>query len=107
MRLWGGILVAFFCQATFGSTFAESMVCKNPGREYYLVYDQGDPAVVINPDGGGSTWPVLSTLFDDRQHVVITDLGQPGMTAQVHFRPYRKVDIFSAGELVQTDGCQF
>lgn len=86
--------------------FAEGMICKNPRREYYLVYSQGDAAVVVNPDSEAAKWPALSNLFDDSQHIVIADLGQPGMTAQVHFRPYRKVDIFSDGQLVQTDGCK-
>ncbi|KFL28874.1 hypothetical protein JP74_00445 [Devosia sp. 17-2-E-8] len=88
------------------TTFAESMICKNPGREYYLVYEPGAEAVVINPDSDHSTWKVLSNLFDDTQHIVIVDLGHPGMSGQVHFRPYRKVEIFSSGQLVQTDGCK-
>jgi hypothetical protein len=83
-----------------------SMICKNPGREYYLVYEPGADAIIINPDSDNGAWNVLSALFDDTQHVVIVSLGAPGMTAQVHFRPYRKVDIFNEGEIVQTDGCR-
>ena len=105
MRLLSAIVAATLF-ASAAPALAEGMICKNPGREYYLVYEQGDAAVTINPDSDGALWPVLSVLFDDRQHVVVADLGQKGMTAQVHFRPYRKVDIFSAGQLVQTDGCQ-
>lgn len=70
-----------------------------------LIYAQGTQAVVINPDSENVAWPVLSVLFDDRQHVVVADLAQPGMTAHVHLRPYLKVDIFSSGEMVQKDGC--
>lgn len=88
------------------SSYASSMVCKNPGREYFLVYEQGDEAAVINPDSDNAEWKVLATLFDDKQHVVVVDLGQPGMTGLVHLRPYRKVEIFSDGGLIQTDGCQ-
>lgn len=82
-----------------------SLICWNPQREYNLVYAQGTPGVVVNPDSENVAWPVLSVLFDDRQHVVIADLEQPGMTAHVHLRPYLKTDIFSSGEMVQTDGC--
>lgn len=83
-----------------------SMICKNPGREYFLVYQPGAGAIIINPDSDNGAWNILSTLVDDSQHVVIVSLGAPGMTAQVHFRPYRKVDIFDDGELAQTDGCR-
>jgi hypothetical protein len=82
-----------------------SLICRNPQREYNLVYVEGTPAVVVNPDSESVAWPVLSVLFDDRQHIVIADLEQPGMAANVHLRPYLKDDIFSSGEMVQTDGC--
>jgi len=88
------------------ASYASGMVCKNPGREYLLVYEQGDKAAVMNPDSDNAKWMVLATLFDDRKHVVVVDLGQPGMAGLVHLRPYRKVEIFSNGKLVQTDGCQ-
>jgi hypothetical protein len=104
------LLVATSVLTLFAShsswAFAAEMICKNPGREYYVVYEQGMPAVLLNPDSDKTAWPVLSLLFDDSQHVVIVDLGQPGMTAQVHIRPYKKVDIFSGGQLVQTDACR-
>ncbi|MCZ4345498.1 hypothetical protein [Devosia neptuniae] len=107
MRLARGLIVTWFSWILcVPMAFAEEMICKNPGREYYLVYHQSDPTVLINPDSDNAEWRVLSVLFDDRQHIVVADLGQPGMTAQVHFRPYRMVEIFSTGELVQTDGCR-
>lgn len=83
-------LAVAFTLATSNS-YASGMVCKNPGREYYLIYEQGDMAVVINPDSDNAKWKVLATLFDDKQHVVVVDLGQPGMAGLVHLRPYRKV----------------
>ncbi|GGD48000.1 hypothetical protein [Sinisalibacter lacisalsi] len=91
--------------AFVGVSFAESLICENPRREYNLVYDQGEAEVLINPDSAKVAWPVTSSLMDDRQHVVMVELGREGMTAQIHIRPFQKVDIFSRGELIQTDAC--
>lgn len=84
---------------------AESLICANPGREYNLSYESGKDYVLVNPDSDKTQWPVMATLFDDRQHIVFVTLGAEGMVALVHIRPYQKVEVFSNGSLVQTDGC--
>jgi hypothetical protein len=84
---------------------AESLICANPGREYNLSYENGKDDVLVNPDSEQTQWPVMATLFDDRQHIVFVSLGAEGMVALVHIRPYQKVEIFRNGSLFQTDGC--
>ncbi len=95
---------AFFAAASGGAS-AESLICQNPGREYNLVFEPGAGTVVINPDGPTTLWPILSRVQGDAQRILVVDLGQEGMTGQVHLYPYQKVEIFSMGELVQTDAC--
>lgn len=82
-----------------------SLVCKNPRREYQVVYDAGSSAVVSNPQSEAFEQPVLATIMDDRQHLIVLNIGQPNMVSVLHLRPYEKVDIYSSGELVQTDAC--
>jgi len=82
-----------------------SLICRNPQREHNGVYAQGTPAGLDDPDSVNVAWPVLSVLFHDRQRDVIADLEQPGLTAHVHLRPYLTGDVFSSGEMVQTDRC--
>lgn len=103
MRL--SMIGATLIVATCGAASAESLVCQNPRREYNLVFEPGADAVVINPDGPTTIWPVLSRVQGDAQQILFVDLGQEGMAGQVHFAPYQKVEFFSKGELVQTDAC--
>lgn len=101
VSMMGAALLVAAC----GAASAESLICHNPGREYNLVFEPGAGVIVINPDGPTTTWPVLSRLQGDAQQILVVDLGQEGMTGQVHLSPYKKVEIFSKGELVQTDAC--
>jgi hypothetical protein len=80
------------------------MSCKNPAREYLVTYSDSNPAVVINPDSAADALPVLASLFDDRQYILVIR-GAGSMTALVHSKPYQKIDWFSDGALVQTDAC--
>lgn len=84
---------------------AYSLTCSNPGREYNLVYEQGMGAAIINPDSEKTQWPVLASILDDRQHVVFVNIGNENMAAIIHLRPYKKIEIFQSGSIIQTDGC--
>lgn len=101
VSMMGAALLVAAC----GAASAESLICQNPVREYNLVVEPGAGAVVINPDGPTTRWSILSRVQGDAQRIIVVDLGQEGMTGQVHLSPYQKVEIFSKGELVQTDAC--
>jgi len=59
------MMVAALLAAACGAASAESLTCQNPVREYNLVFEPDSGAVVINPDGPTTTWPVLSRVQGD------------------------------------------
>lgn len=75
MIIQKSVFVGLVSLVATGTGLAEELVCKNPGREYLLSYDPGAGVVTVNPDRDETARPVLSTLVDDGQYVVITDLG--------------------------------
>lgn len=101
-------LVAIAAFATAGGVQAADyeLVCQDPGREYYLTYSVGDTAVLIDPDSSAIHQAVLAFINSDAIRVLVLDVGQPRMVSVLHLRPYLKNDIFSDGQLVQTDACR-
>lgn len=83
-----------------------SLICQNPGREYNLIYNQGDNSAIIDPDSDNIRQPVLAVINSDSARLVILGLSQPGMVSVLHLRPYLKNDIYADGQLIQTDSCR-
>lgn len=81
------------------------LICKNPGREYSVVYQPGAPALILNLDSTATAYPVLVDDVADGAHVVTATTPNGGPTARLHLRPYQKMEFWSDGQVVQTDGC--
>ncbi|MEH6523431.1 hypothetical protein [Sulfitobacter sp.] len=81
------------------------MICKNPGREYYLEYSEGTKYIVVMPDSEATKFPVLIDEKTDARHVVTANTVAGGPIVRLHIRPYQKLEFWLDGELDQTDGC--
>ena len=88
------------------SAFAETrLICENPGREYVVIYSPDASELVLNPDSDRTLYPILVDDVSDGLHVVTATTPNGGPTARLHLRPYLKMEFWSGGEVVQTDGC--
>lgn len=88
------------------SAYAETrLVCENPGREYLVIYSPGASALVLNPDSDHTLYQILVDDVLDGSHVVTAVTPNGGPTARLHLRPYLKMEFWSGGAVVQTDGC--
>lgn len=89
------------------SAFAETrLICENPGGEYVVVYSPGATDLVLNPDSDRTLYPILVDDMADRAHVVTATTPNDGPTALLHLRPYLKMEFWSGGQILQTDGCR-
>ena len=90
----------------FGAASAETrLICENPGREYLVVYSPGAPALVLNPDTSATEYQVLVDDNSDGSHIITVVTPNSGPTARLHLRPYLKMEFWSEGQVLQTDGC--
>lgn len=81
------------------------LTCENPRGEYLVVYQYGSPEIALNPDTLDTRYAVLVDDVNDQSHVVIAQTTPGGPTARLHLRPYLKMEFWSDGQLMQTDGC--
>jgi hypothetical protein len=81
------------------------LICENPRREYLVLYSPGASDLVLNPDSDRTLFPILVDDVSDGSHVVTATTPNGGPTARLHLRPYLKMEYWSGGEVVQTDGC--
>lgn len=81
------------------------LVCENPRREYLVVYSTGASELILNPDSNPTRYRVLVDDMGDRLHVVTAAPSNDGPTVRLHLRPYQKMEFWSGGAIVQTDGC--
>lgn len=90
-----------------GSTaIAETrLICENPRREYLVVYSPGASALVLNPGSDRTEYSILVDDVTDAAHIVTAATVSDGPTARLHLRPYQKMELWSEGEVFQTDGC--
>ncbi|MET1410683.1 hypothetical protein ABVF61_00345 [Roseibium sp. HPY-6] len=81
--------------------------CENPGREYQVIYSEGDRYVVINPDTQSARYLVLAVESGENKLVVAAQLvgTAEAPVLRAHFKPYRKMEYFVGGQVFQTDGC--
>ena len=96
------ILVAVSARAGLAET---RLICENPRREYLVIYRPGASELVLNPDSDGTRYPILVDDNTDAQHVVTASTPGDGPTARLHLRPYLKMEFWTGGQLLQTDGC--
>jgi len=81
------------------------LICENARSEYLVVYAPGAPDLVLNPDTDRTLYQVLIDDPSDGSHVVIAVTSNGGPTARLHLRPYVKMEFWSDGQMIQTDGC--
>ena len=81
------------------------LICENPRHEYLIVYRPEAEVLLLNPDSERTTYPILVDDNDDRSHIVTAATPNGGPTARLHLRPYLKVEFWSGGTVIQTDGC--
>lgn len=88
------------------SAHAETrLICENPRREYLVIYSPGASVLTLNPDSDRTIYSILVDDVSDGSHVVTASTPNVGPTARLHLRPYLKMEFWSGGEVVQTDGC--
>lgn len=81
------------------------LVCQNPGREYLVVYSPGAADLVLDPDSASTKLKILIDDSTDGLHVVTAETSNDGPTVRLHLRPYQKLEFWSEGQIIQTDGC--
>lgn len=81
------------------------LICENPRREYLVVYTPGAESLLLNPDAEGANYSILIDDNSDGHHIVTASTPNGGPTARLHLRPYLKMEFWSGGEVMQTDGC--
>lgn len=81
------------------------LICENPRREYLVVYQPGATDLVLNPNSDEASYPILVDDVSDGAHVVTATTPNGGPTARLHLRPYQKMEFWSEGQVIQTDGC--
>lgn len=94
--------------ALFGVGLAHSetrLICENARREYLVIYSPGNPTLILNPDSGATEYQVLVDDNADASHVITASTPNSGPTGRLHLRPYKKMEFWSGGQVVQTDGC--
>ncbi len=91
--------------AALPSSAGTKLICENPRREYLVIYEPGSLFVLLNPDSDSTKYKVIVDDNSDGSHIVTTETIEGGPTARLHLRPYQKMEIWSGGQLIQTDAC--
>lgn len=104
MKCFGLTCVAVVFSSVYA--YAETrLICENPRREYLVIYSPGASALVLNPDSDRTLYSILVDDLSDGWHVITATTPNGGPTARLHLRPYMKMEFWSGGQVVQTDGC--
>tara|TARA_R110002074_G_scaffold329462_1_gene499950 strand:+ start:689 stop:1054 length:366 start_codon:yes stop_codon:yes gene_type:complete len=97
---------SLFLLLTAGYGYADTqLICENPRREYLVIYSPGFAALILNPDSDATEYQVLVDDNADASHVITASTPNAGPTVRLHLRPYVKMEFWSEGQVVQTDGC--
>lgn len=98
------LLAALVVPAISGEVLADtiSMVCENPRREYHVTYHPALGAVYADE----TLYRVLAVEETPERLVVVGLTVNDGPTYRLHIRPYKKMELFSGSQLIQTDGCR-
>lgn len=99
------VMVMMVGMPTFVIAQDTSLTCQNPGREYNVIYQEGASELVIDPDSTATKMRILVDEKDDQRHVVTVETVEGGPTGRLHLRPYLKLEYWTDGEIMQTDGC--
>lgn len=96
------VAVGFFTVSAYAET---RLICQNPRQEYLVIYSPGASEIVLNPDSDRTLYSILVDDISDGSHVITANTPNGGPTARLHLRPYMKMEFWSGGQVVQTDGC--
>ncbi len=102
-QIWLSFIIASMSAPAFAQGIG--MICQNPGREYYLEYTEGAEAIIVMPDSEATRLKILIDEKKDSSHIVTAETVSGGPIARLHIRPYQKLEYWSDGEIIQTDGC--
>lgn len=94
--------MAFLSTNLASAASAETMVCENPRREYVVRFDRTLKGLTANKE----QYRVLAVEETKDRLVVVGLTMKGGPTFRAHFRPYKKMELFTDDHLVQTDGCR-
>lgn len=81
-----------------------ALTCENPGGEHQVTHEPGASNLVLTSPVRDALDPVLVD-DQDASHVVTASTVEGGPTARLHLRPCLKMEVWSDGQLMQTDGC--
>lgn len=96
------VAVVFSCVSAYAET---RLICENHRREYLVIYSPGADALVLNPVSDRALYPILVDDISDGSHMIMATTPNGGPTARLHLRPYIKMEFWSGGHVIQTDGC--
>ncbi len=81
------------------------LICENPRQEYQANYEDGTNTINILAPGASAEYRVLAVEKTNERHLVVATTTNNGPTARLHLRPYLKMELWTDGQLFQTDGC--
>lgn len=83
------------------------MICKNPRREYLVVFDPGARTLVLNPDSDASRYKVLAIESTPDRLTVAGMVGfDSGMGFSADFKPKHQVAFYVNETVRQIDHCR-
>lgn len=60
---------------------------------------------MMNPDTEAARYRILAVEREKNRYIVVAQFEGNGPTLRAHFLPYKKMEFFAEGQLIQTDGC--
>lgn len=102
MRIVALALFALLSPVAAQAASLMTMVCENPRQEYSVRFNKATNSL----KAGDTEYRILAIEETDERLVIVGLTINDGPTFRAHFRPYKKMELFSDNQLVQTDGCR-
>lgn len=84
--------------------YATSLKCENPGGYYLVVVTPTD--AVIDPDSFNARMAIIGRIHTKDIGALVLRTQDPAVTEILHLWPEPKMEVFSDGQLAQTDYCE-
>jgi hypothetical protein len=95
-------VVALLIPGSADAASSLTMTCENPRQEYRVQFNK-----LLNTLKAGRTdYRVLAVEETNDRLVVVGLTVNDGPTFRAHFRPYKKMELFSNNQLFQADACR-